>query len=251
MRAREFKDALFSQFAEIGAAFASPKRIEIIDVLAQGERNVEAIAAETGLSVANTSRHLQILKAAKLVAFRKDGLQVFYRLADPTVLRGYQSIQALAEERLAEVGRLVDDFFGDADGLEPIEKDDLLRRARRQEVVVLDVRPAEEYAAGHIKDAVSIPLAEVERRLKELPRRRQVVAYCRGPYCVLAAEAVRLLRKRGFDAVRLKDGFPEWRDAGLPCATETVTARAGGRTDGRIPRSMSLQTPPKRTRAEL
>lgn len=219
MQGREFKDAVFAQFAAIGAAFSSPKRIEIIDVLAQGERNVETIAAETGLSVANASRHLQILRAANLVAARKDGLQVFYRLADPMVLRGYQSIQSLAEERLAEVGRLVGDYFGNADGLEPIGKDDLLRRARSQEVVVLDVRPVEEYTAGHIKDAVSIPLAELERRLQELPPKRQVVAYCRGPYCVLAAEAVRLLRKRGFDAARLKIGFPQWRDAGLPCAT--------------------------------
>jgi rhodanese-related sulfurtransferase len=216
MRGREFKDALFAQFAAIGSAFASPKRIEIIDLLAQGERHVEAIARETGLTVANTSRHLQVLKGASLVATRRDGLQVFYRLADPMVLRGYRALQELSEDRLAEVGRLVDDYFGSADGLEPVEKEELMKRVRRRDVVVLDVRPAEEYAAGHVAGAVSMPLAEIERRLADLPRGHRVVAYCRGPYCVLAAEAVRLLRKRGRDAVRLREGFPEWRDAGLP-----------------------------------
>lgn len=216
MNGREFKDALFAQFAEVGAAFSSPKRIEIIDLLAQGERNVETIAREAGLNVANASRHLQVLKGASLVAFRKDGLQVFYRLADPVVLRACRVLQELSEARLAEVGRLINDYFGSNDGLEPIEKEELLRRARGRDVVVLDVRPPEEFASGHIAGAQSIPLGELERRLAEVPRQRRVVAYCRGPYCVLAAEAVRLLRKRGVDAVRLKQGFPEWRDAGLP-----------------------------------
>jgi rhodanese-related sulfurtransferase len=215
MRGREFKDAVFTQFAQIAGAFGSPKRIEIVDLLAQGERNVEAIARETGLALANTSRHLQVLKGANLVATRKDGLLVFYRLADPMVLRGYHVLQELAKARLAEVGRLVNDYFGGTDGLEPVERDELLKRVRGRDVVVLDVRPVEEYAAGHIAGAVSLPLAELERRLAEIPRGRRVVAYCRGPYCVLAAEAVRLLRKRGVEAVRLKDGFPEWRDAGL------------------------------------
>ena len=216
MRGREFKDALFTQFAQIAGAFASPKRIEIIDLLAQGERHVEALAREAGLTVANTSRHLQVLKAAHLVAARKGGLQVFYRLADPMVLRGYRALQGLSEARLAEVGRLVEDYFGNADGLEPVEKEELLRRARGRDVVVLDVRPLEEYAAGHIAGAVSMPLSTLERRLAELPPGRRVVAYCRGPYCVLAAEAVRLLRRHGVEARRLKEGYPEWRDAGLP-----------------------------------
>jgi rhodanese-related sulfurtransferase len=216
MRGREFKDALFTQFAQIGGAFSSPKRIEIIDLLAQGERHVDALAREAGLTVANTSRHLQVLKAAHLVAARKEGLQVFYRIADPMVLRGYRALQALSEARLAEVGRLVDDYFGNADGLEPVEKEELLKRARGRDVVVLDVRPREEYAAGHIAGAVSMPLAVLERRLKELPPGRRVIAYCRGPYCVLAAEAVRLLRRNGVEARRLKEGYPEWRDAGLP-----------------------------------
>ncbi|MBI5440293.1 MAG: metalloregulator ArsR/SmtB family transcription factor [Deltaproteobacteria bacterium] len=225
MRGREFKDALFAQFAQIGGAFASPKRIEIIDLLAQGERCVDALAREAGLTVANTSRHLQVLKAAYLVASRKEGLQVFYRLADPMVFRGYRALQELSEARLAEVGRLVDHYFGSADGLEPVEKDELLRRARGRDVVVLDVRPPEEYAAGHIAGAVSIPLAELEKRLAELPPRRGVVAYCRGPYCVLAAEAVKLLRKRGVEALRLSVGYPEWREAGFPVESHVEMQR--------------------------
>jgi len=218
MRAREFKDGVFDQFARIAAAFGSPKRIELIDLLAQGERHVEALAREAGLTMANTSQHLQILKAAHLVAARKEGLQVFYRLADPLVLDGYRSLRRLAEARLAEIGRLVEDFFSNVDGLEPVEPAELLRRAHRRDVVVIDVRPPEEYAAGHIAGALSVPLAELERRLAKLPMDKRIVAYCRGPYCVLAAEAVRRLRSRGRDAVRLKDGYPEWRDAGLPVA---------------------------------
>ena len=216
MHGRDFKDALFEQFARIAAAFASPKRIEIIDVLAQGERNVETLARETSLSVANTSRHLQILKAVNLVVSRKEGLQVVYRLADPMVLDAYRSLQSLSEARLAEVERLVRDYFTSTDGLEPVSRQELLRRVRRHDVVVLDVRPPEVYAAGHIAGALSLPLAELRRGLADLPTSRKIVAYGRGPYCVLAAEAVRLLRQRGFDAVRLSDGYPEWRDAGLP-----------------------------------
>ncbi len=216
MHGRDFKDALFAQFARVAAAFGSPKRIEIIDVLAQGERNVETLAHATNLSVANTSRHLQILKTANLVASRKEGLQVVYRLADPVVLDAYRALQSLSEARLAEVDRLVRDYFTSTDGLEPVRRDDLLRRVRRRDVVVLDVRPPEEYAAGHIAGALSVPLAKLRRRLADLPANRAIVAYCRGPYCVLAAEAVRMLRQRGFDAVRLSVGYPEWRDAGLP-----------------------------------
>lgn len=216
MSDREFKDALFGQFAQIARAFASPKRIEIIDLLAQGERCVEAIAAQTGQTVANASQHLQVLKGVCLVASRKEGLQVFYRLADPMVLRGYRALQALAEARLAEVGRLVTDYFHRADGLEPVAREELLQRVRRREVLVLDVRPSEEYAAGHIAGARSVPLAQLKSRLAELPRGGRIVAYCRGPYCVLAAEAVRLLRQRGHQAVRLNEGYTEWRDAGLP-----------------------------------
>jgi rhodanese-related sulfurtransferase/DNA-binding transcriptional ArsR family regulator len=225
---RDFKDAAFGQLARIAAAFASPKRIEIIDLLAQGERHVEALAREAGLTVANTSRHLQLLRGAQLVASRKAGLHVFYRLADPMVLRGYRALRELAEARLSEMARLADDYFTNADGLEPVESAELLGRARNRDAVVIDVRPAEEYAAGHVTGALSVPLSELERRLGELPRGKRIVAYCRGPYCVLAAEAVRMLRARGRDAVRLKDGFPEWRDAGLPVAAGAATAATHG-----------------------
>jgi rhodanese-related sulfurtransferase/DNA-binding transcriptional ArsR family regulator len=218
MQAREFKDAVFEQFARIAAAFGSPKRIELIDLMTQGERPVEALAAEAGLTVANTSRHLQVLKAANLVATRREGLRVFYRLADADVRDGYRLLQRLAEARLPGIGRLVEDYFTNADGLEPVGSAELLRRARSRTVVVIDVRPPEEYAAGHIAGALSIPLAQLERQLTKLPRGKRIVAYCRGPYCVLAAEAARRLRRRGFDAVRLEDGYPEWREAGLPVA---------------------------------
>jgi rhodanese-related sulfurtransferase len=157
-------------------------------------------------------------------------VQAFYRLADGQVLGGYRALQSLAEARLAEVGRLVGDFFSRADGIEPVESAELLRRTRSGDVVVIDVRPPEEYAAGHVAGALSLPLADLERRLAELPRGKRVVAYCRGPYCVLAAEAVRLLRRRGRDAVRLKDGYPEWRDAGLPVRVGHHPARRAGRS---------------------
>ena len=226
MQGREFKNALFEQFARIGNAFANPKRIEIIDILAQGERNVESVAQETGLSLANASQHLQVLKGANLVVRRKEGLQVFYRLSDPLVLKGYRLLRDLSKARLAEVELLINGFFSEADGLEPVEKGELLKRVRRKEVLVIDVRPQVEYAAGHIAGACSIPLPELERRLADLPKGKQIVAYCRGPYCVLAAEAVRLLRKRGIEAFRLEEGFPEWRDAGLQVDTGNRTSRS-------------------------
>lgn len=222
MRAREFKDAVFEQFARVAAAFAAPKRIEIIDVLAQGERNVETLAAEADLSVANASRHLQILKACRLVEHRKEGLHVLYRLADSGVVEAYRMLRALAEERLAEVERLVRDYFSGVDGMEPIGRKSLLDRAKRGEAIVVDVRPAEEFAAGHVAGALSIPLSALEARLSEIPADREVVAYCRGPYCVLAAEAVRELRARGFRAVRFEEGYPEWRDSGFPVEVSTT-----------------------------
>jgi rhodanese-related sulfurtransferase len=153
---------------------------------------------------------------------------VFYRLADPMVLHSYRALQQLAEARLAEIGRLVDDYFSDVDGLEPVEPAELLRRARNHDVLVIDVRPSEEYAAGHIAGALSVPLAQLVQRLAELPQGKRIVAYCRGPYCVLAAEAVRRLRARGHDAARLRDGYPEWRDAGLPVSAGPESARRRG-----------------------
>ncbi len=225
MHAREFKDAAFAQFARIAAAFASPKRIEIIDVLAQGERNVETLAAQTGLTIANASRHLQVLKSAGLVNARKDGVQVIYRTASRGVLDGYRALRSLAEERLADVDRLVRDYFGDADGVEPVTRRELIKRSRRSEVTVIDVRPDEEFSAGHIAGALSLPLGSLERLLSKVPRDKEVVAYCRGPYCVLAAEAVRMLRKKGYGARRLEEGYPEWHDAGLPVASGSTAAR--------------------------
>ncbi|HET7039610.1 MAG TPA: metalloregulator ArsR/SmtB family transcription factor [Gemmatimonadales bacterium] len=226
---RGFKDAVFLQFARIAAGFASPKRLELIDLLAQGERPVEALGREAGLTLANASRHLQVLKGAGLVESRRAGVQVVYRLADPLVLDGYRTLRTLARARLAEVGRLVSDFFANADGLEPVEPAELLRRTQTGEVVVIDVRPPEEYAAGHVAGALSFPLADLDRRLASLPRGKRIVAYCRGPYCVLAAEAVRLLRRRGREAVRLRDGYPEWRDAGLPVQSGPGPTRRANR----------------------
>ncbi|OHE64194.1 MAG: ArsR family transcriptional regulator [Treponema sp. RIFOXYC1_FULL_61_9] len=219
MKGREFKDAVYEQLSHVAAAYGSPKRIEIIDVLAQGERNVETLSAETGLSVANTSRHLQVLKGAGLAVSRKAGLQVFYRLAGPEVVEGHRVLRIIAEARIAELGRAAKAYFDGADGMQPIGREELMERARTGDVVVLDVRPAEEYESGHIAGALSIPLEELEKRLSGIPLDCEIVAYCRGPYCVLAAEAVRLLRQRGRKAVRFAEGYPEWRDAGLPVET--------------------------------
>jgi rhodanese-related sulfurtransferase/DNA-binding transcriptional ArsR family regulator len=216
MQSREFKNAVFEQFARVASAFASPRRIELIDILAQGERNVETLAGEANLSVANTSQHLGVLKSASLVSSRKEGLQVIYRLADSRVLAGYRALQAVAEERLSELGRLVQVYFDDVEGLETVDGKELLTRARSGEVVVIDVRPGEEYAAGHIEGALSVPLSHLEQYLSGLRPEQKVVVYCRGPYCVLAAEAVKTMRARGYRAFRFAEGYPEWRDAGLP-----------------------------------
>lgn len=216
MNNREFKDAVFEQFSKVAAAFASPKRIEIIDVLSQGERNVETLARETSMSVANTSRHLGVLKTTGLVASRKEGLQVFYRLSGAKVIEGYHALRSLAEDRIAEIDRLVRDYFRDVTTLETIDKDNLMDRARQGEVVVMDVRPREEYESGHIAGALSVPLFLLEHYMAEVDPKQEIVAYCRGPYCVLAAEAVRRMRARGYKAVRLAEGYPEWREEGLP-----------------------------------
>lgn len=218
MDGRRFKDEVFAQFARMGSAFASPKRVEIIDLLAQGERTVDSIADQTRMSVANTSRHLQVLAAAALVARRRDGLHVFYRLADPAVLAGYRGLVDLAEARLAEVSALAAAFFGEADGAQPVTFEQLDALTEQGRVIVVDVRPAEEFAAGHIDGAVSIPLTDLSERLAGLPADTPVVAYCRGPYCVLAAAAVSILRQRGIAAHRLAAGYPQWAQAGRPVA---------------------------------
>ncbi|MBI3050112.1 MAG: metalloregulator ArsR/SmtB family transcription factor [Acidobacteria bacterium] len=213
---RAFKDRLYGLFARIGQTLASPRRLEILELLAQRERTVESLAGELGLSLANTSQHLQALRQAALVETRKEGLYVYYRLADPAVSDLCRSIRTVAEHRLAELERLVREHFGDRSAAEPIGMDELLKLARTKDVTILDTRPPQEYAAGHIAGAISVPVDELQRRLRELPRDREYVAYCRGPYCVYADRAVEILQAKGRRARRLLEGFPEWRAAGFP-----------------------------------
>jgi ArsR family transcriptional regulator len=216
MSSNDAKKALFAQFATVAKAMSHGNRLELLEFLAQGERGVEALARMTGLSVANASQHLQHLRRAGLVTARKSGHYVLYRLADEAVVALLASLRGVAERNVAEVEKLVSGYFRSKDGFEPVSPDELLHRAREGLVTVLDVRPPEEFAAGHLPNAVNIPLKDLKRRLGELPRDQEVVAYCRGPYCVLAYEAVAELRRRGFAARRLEDGLPEWRLAGLP-----------------------------------
>src|SRR5918911_285009 len=213
---REFKDRLFGQFARIGRALASPRRLEIVDLLAQGERTVEEIAGQTSMSVASASQHLQALKAARMVEARREGLYMHYRLADEDVFRTWLAVRALAESRLAEVDRVVEAYLENRDTLEAVDATELMERLSDEGVVVLDVRPEEEYRAGHIPGAISVPVDALEAALQTLPRDREIVAYCRGPYCVFSDEAVALLRARGYQARRLAEGLPDWRAAGLP-----------------------------------
>lgn len=210
------KAELFEQFARIGKALGSARRLEMLEFLSQAERSVETLARMTGLSVANASQHLQLLRRAGLVEARKEGLYVHYRLAGDAVDRLVAALRVVGEERLAEVDRLVTLYLDAKDDLEPVPARELVGRASKGLVTVLDVRPPEEYAAGHIAGAMNVPLGELRRRLHELPRDREIVAYCRGPYCLLAFDAVAELRKRGRKARRLEDGFPEWRSAGRP-----------------------------------
>jgi len=212
------KDGLYEQFARIGKAVAHSKRIELLDLLCQGERSVEILAEAASMSIGNASAQLRVLREARLVETRKEGTRVFYRLADDAVCELFFLLRDLAADRYGEVDRVVRDFFDARDDLEPVDQDELLARAGDGGVIVLDVRPREEYEAGHIPGAVSIPLADLEGRMAGLPRGAEIVAYCRGPYCVLAPEALALLRAHGFAARRLEDGFPEWRRAGLPVA---------------------------------
>ena len=216
---RDFKDRLYGQFARIGKALASPHRLEILELLAQAERTVDSLAGELGLSLANTSQHLQVLRQAALVESRKDGLYVSYRLADPGVFDLCSAIRAVAERRLADLERLVREHFGDRSDAEPVEMDELLKRARSKQVVVLDTRPATEYVAGHIAGAISVPVDDLQQRWRQLPKSKEYVAYCRGPYCVYADRAVEILRSHRRRARRLLEGFPEWRAAGLPVKT--------------------------------
>jgi rhodanese-related sulfurtransferase len=213
---RRFKEQAYELVARIARAADSPRRLEMLEVLAQGPRTVESLARETALSVANASRHLQVLRQAGLVEGRRQGLFVEYRLADAQVFDLLRVLRVIAERRLGDVDRLVRAYLGARDDLEPVSREELLERVRSGSAVVLDVRPLEEYLAGHIAGAVSIPVAELPRRLRQLPSRKEVVAYCRGPYCLMAFDAVKTLRRHGRRARRLVEGFPEWRAAGLP-----------------------------------
>jgi len=210
------KKFIYQQFARIGQAIGNASRLALLDVLRQGPRTVEALASEAGLTLANASQHLKILRQARLVDAEKRGVFVTYRLADEAVDDFYRALRVLAEARLAEVQEIARAFVENRGGLEPVDRQRLLERVRAGEVLVLDVRPAEEYRAGHIAGAVSVPLQELEQQLGTLPKDREIVAYCRGPDCVLAPEAVRVLRARGYAARPLEDGVAEWRAHGLP-----------------------------------
>lgn len=213
------KHAVFVQFAQVAKILGHPDRLEILEVLAQGERSVEALAERVQLAVATASQHLQNLRRAGLVTSRRAGKFVLYRLADDSVVDLLSALRVVAERNIAEVDRVVRGYFRERDGLEPVSREELLSRAKSDLVTVLDVRPADEFEAGHLPRAVNIPLAELEQRLSRLDRNREVIAYCRGPYCVYAYEAVARLREKGFTARRLVDGLPQWRAAGLPVAT--------------------------------
>ncbi len=214
MTDRALKIELFDQFARVAQALGSGRRVEIVDVLANGERSVEELARQVAMSVANTSRHLQVLKEAGLVAATRDGTRVRYRLASPVVYQFWVALRSLAAERLPGVKGLAEAYLGSREGLEPISADELLARLKAGEpLVIVDVRPIEEYQAAHVAGAVSIPLEELDQRLRELPRDRAIVAYCRGPYCAFAPEAVRTLREHGYAARYLADGLPEWAAA--------------------------------------
>jgi rhodanese-related sulfurtransferase len=215
---RAAKDALFDGFAEVAKALASGRRAEIVDVLAQGERSVDDIAEEIGQSVANTSHHLRAMARAGLLTTRRDGTRIFYALASDRVADLWSALRDVAGEHVAGLERLAAAYLGERDGVDVVNRTELAARLKRGEVVVLDVRPAEEYAAGHIAGARSVPISELRRHLRVLPKDSDVVAYCRGPYCVYADDAVRELNRKGFRARRLIDGFPEWRRAGLPVA---------------------------------
>jgi rhodanese-related sulfurtransferase/DNA-binding transcriptional ArsR family regulator len=212
---RRFKSAIYEQFARVGKALASAHRVELVELLSQGPRTVESLARMADMTLANTSAHLQVLRGAGLVESTKEGLFVTYRLADPSVADLLLSVRRVAESRLAEVAKVTRDFLAANSQLEPVDAAALRARVRKGEVTLLDVRPPEEFASGHIPGALSVPLPELARRLSRLPRRRELVAYCRGPYCVLAIEAVKQLRARGFKAVRLEEGVLDWAALGL------------------------------------
>jgi ArsR family transcriptional regulator len=207
---------LFAQFASVAQALGHTHRLLLLQLLAQGERPVVALASASGVGLTNVSQHLQRLSRAGLVLSRRQGRQVFYRLSDDIVLTLVETLRKVAERRLAELRAVFQDYFLNLDNLTPVSRRELLRRLRTREVAVVDVRPPEEFSAGHLPGAINLPLEELQRSMSDVPRDREIVAYCRGPYCVMSYEAVHLLRQRGFKALRLEDGYPEWKAAGLP-----------------------------------
>ena len=231
---REFKDQLYAEFARIGKALASPQRLELLDLLAQGERTVEDLAGEAALPIANASQHLHVLREARLVDSRKAGLYVYYRLADPVVYTLWRALRDVGERQLAEIDRLVETYMRHPEHLEPLSRDALTHRLAEGNAILVDVRPAIEYQQGHIAGARSIPVEQMAARLDELNPDQEVVAYCRGPYCVFADEAVTLLRARGYTARRYVEGYPEWAAAGLPVEREPASIlTTGGERKGR------------------
>jgi rhodanese-related sulfurtransferase len=221
-----FKHVLFAQFARVGKALSNGNRLELLEYLAQAERSVEDLAKVAGLTLANTSQHLQQLRQAGLVTNRKEGLKVYYRLSGDDVIVLLDALRAVAERHVADVERLVNTYLTVKDNLEPVPRTELLARVRDGLVTVLDVRPPEEFAAGHVPGAVNIPLAELEQRLEELGKDQEIVAYCRGPHCVLAFDAVARLREKGLKARRLEDGYPEWKAEGLPVESQDDISKA-------------------------
>ena len=217
---RAFKDAIYEQFARIGKAVASPIRLELLDLLCQGPRTVEVLAKESGQTVANASQHLQVLRISRLVETEKKGLFVTYRLADSAVCEFFRAMRILAESRLAEVEQIKRQFLEGREGMEPVEREEILKLVRQGAVTVLDVRPIDEFKAGHVAGALSIPLKELKLRLSELPRDQEIAAYCRGPYCVLSVEAVEFLRAEGFQAIRIEEGIQDFRAMGFSIVEE-------------------------------
>lgn len=224
MSGRSAKHQILEQFATVAKALGHAHRLNLLEFLAQGERSVEALSQVAGLTVANTSQHLQRLRRSGLVTSHKRGLHVFYSVAGEDVIGLLRALRLTTERHTAEVDRIVSGYFNQRDSLEPISRRELLARTKQGLVTVLDVRPVEEYQAGHIPGAINLPLGDLKKRLKDLPKEQEIIAYCRGPYCVLAFEAVAALRKKGFDARRLEEGYPEWKASGLPVDADSAEA---------------------------
>jgi rhodanese-related sulfurtransferase len=228
---RQVKDALYEEFARIGKAASSPRRLELLDLLSQGEKSVETLAEQADLTVKNTSAQLKVLRGARLVETRKSGQRVFYRLANQEVFRFWMALQTLGEAQYAELRDISERYYSDPDGLVSIDRETLVNRVRRGDVVVIDVRPEDEYLAGHLPNARSVPIAELTKRLEALPKEKEIVAYCRGRYCVYAIDAVAVLRKNGFRAHRFEESVQQWSEAGRPVergSSEVIPAAAGG-----------------------